>query len=411
MHMFLRYSVLPLIFTLFSIFSFGQDYSFGDFVGTWQGTIYSNYAGTLQTTMTINENGFYTESSGFLMPTLYPNTQQCEYQGSTNRMHWWYLQTVYAGQYFYQHYFYEVVSFENGVLEMHYNYWDDPMPHPEVGTISLVRVTSTPAPINIEVDYIDDLAVLSWDEPNNGNNPIADLLGYNVYGSYEMGEYELIVFTEDIFYSFENGAAAGLHSFHVTAVYDEGESFPSDEIAITFTTPEPEMLSGEAIANYIELNWSAPTPENGPLATLLGYNVFHKFENEEFELVAFVESTYFTHENLMSGTHYYYTTAVYDGGESGSSNEVEASILTTSVEDNLTVSTQIYPNPATDFIFLETTGNVRNVRLMNQAGQLLLLIESPRSNQRIDVSSLSLGTYILMIETDAALTSHKVMIE
>jgi hypothetical protein len=296
------------------------------------------------------------------------------------------------------------------VLEMHYNYWDDPMPHPEVGTIILVKVTSTPAPINIGVDFIDDLAVLTWDEPNNGNNPIADLLGYNVYGSYDMEEYELIAFTEDIFYSFENGAAAGLHSFHVTALYDEGESFPSDEIAITFTTPEPEMLSGEAVANHIELNWSAPNPEFGPMATLLGYNVFHKYENEEFEFVAFVESSSFSHEDLVSGTHYYYTTAVYDGGESNPSNEVEVLLLTTSVNEDIAIVTRVFPNPTTDFLIIETAENLRRVTLMNQAGQLLRAIDAPQSNQQIDVTGLATGLYILTIETSSRVTTEKLMI-
>jgi hypothetical protein len=76
------------------------------------------------------------------MPSIYPNTQESGFDAETNRYHWWYLKTVYAGQYFYQHFFYEVVYFQNDTLEMHYNFWDDPEPYPEVGTIFLVRETS-----------------------------------------------------------------------------------------------------------------------------------------------------------------------------------------------------------------------------------------------------------------------------
>lgn len=128
-----------------------QDYTFEDFVGTWHGTISSeNFGGYNDPmTMVIEEDGFYTETSGHLMPTLYPNTQQSEFEAETNRYHWWYLQTVYAGQYFYQHFFYEVVYFNNDTLEMHYNFWDDPEPHPQAGTIFLVRETS--------VGFEDDL--------------------------------------------------------------------------------------------------------------------------------------------------------------------------------------------------------------------------------------------------------------
>jgi hypothetical protein len=143
---------MKTIFTLISILlftfgfnrSFAQDYSFDDFVGTWNGTIssesFEGYNDPI--TMTIEPDGFYTETSGHLMPTIYPNTQESEFDAETNRYHWWYLQTVYAGQYFYQHFFYEIVYFENDTLEMHYNFWDDPEPHPQVGTIFLVKQTT-----------------------------------------------------------------------------------------------------------------------------------------------------------------------------------------------------------------------------------------------------------------------------
>ncbi|HPF33097.1 MAG TPA: hypothetical protein PK907_08800, partial [Candidatus Sabulitectum sp.] len=55
----------------------------------------------------------------------------------------WYLQTVYSGMYFYQHFYYEVVEYDGTYLEMHYNFWDDPEPLPQVQTISLTRQTSS----------------------------------------------------------------------------------------------------------------------------------------------------------------------------------------------------------------------------------------------------------------------------
>lgn len=118
-----------------------QEYTFEDFIGTWHGYIssesFQGYNDPI--TMIISPNGFYTETSGHLMPTIYPNTQDSDFDDETNRYHWHYLQTVYAGQYFYQHHFYEIVYFQNDTLEMHYNYWDDPLPQPSVGTIFLVR--------------------------------------------------------------------------------------------------------------------------------------------------------------------------------------------------------------------------------------------------------------------------------
>jgi len=136
---------LLILLTSLSQINHAQEYLFEDFIGTWHGYISSESFGGYDDPMTmhIEPDGFYTETSGHLMPTIYPNTQQCEFEAGTNRFHWWYLKTVYAGQYFYQHFFYEVVYFNNDTLEMHYNFWDDPQPYPQVGTIFLVKETVT----------------------------------------------------------------------------------------------------------------------------------------------------------------------------------------------------------------------------------------------------------------------------
>jgi hypothetical protein len=122
-----------------------QEFSFDEFVGTWEGTISSQRNGyTIPMTLVVEPGGFYTDSSGLLMPSIYPDTQMCEYEESTNRVHFWYLYLVYSGQYFYQHFFYEVVEYTGDYLEMHYNFWDDNVPHPEVQTIALTRAGTTP---------------------------------------------------------------------------------------------------------------------------------------------------------------------------------------------------------------------------------------------------------------------------
>ncbi|MBE0638585.1 MAG: T9SS type A sorting domain-containing protein [Bacteroidales bacterium] len=398
---------------LFSVSVSAQGYAFNDFVGTWHGNISSTYFGGYNDpmTMTIEPDGFYTETSGQLMPTLYPNTQQCEYESASNRMHWWYLGTVWGGQYFYEHHFYEVVYFQNDTLIMHYNFWDDPIPNPDAGTISLTRVTTTPAPENLDLQIFNGLAQLTWDEPNSGGNPIADLSGYNVYRSYELGAYELVTFTEETSYLIENGATAGLNSYSITAVYDQGESLPSNELLILFDTPEPMALQGTPLSNNIVLDWSAPNPGSGVMATLLGYNVYHKFEDDTFELAGFTESFNFIHENLNPGTHHYYVTAVYDGGESDPSTQIEVTLLTTSLGESTSRSDYVYPNPVSDFLFIHAEENISRLSLVNQSGQSLLSVESPESNQQIDVSHLSSGIYFLLIETNTGLISKKLMIE
>ncbi len=150
-----KHLYLLLLISSISSFTFAQSYSFDDFVGTWQGyhsyTSFGGYYADL--TMTIEPDGFYTETTGYFMPPYYyPNTQMSDYDAESNRFHWRYLETVYAGQYFYTDHFFEVVYFQNDTLEMHYNFWGDPNPNPDAGTLFLVRQTFT----GIEDELIND---------------------------------------------------------------------------------------------------------------------------------------------------------------------------------------------------------------------------------------------------------------
>jgi len=124
------------VFTLTTLNS--MDYKSADFVGTWHGTI-SNSENEYKTTLVIYEDGFYIESSGSLMPGIYPDTQTFEFDAETNRLHFKYLQIVYAGRKTYTHIFYELISFENGNLEAHYNFWDDEEPNPDFGVLKLKK--------------------------------------------------------------------------------------------------------------------------------------------------------------------------------------------------------------------------------------------------------------------------------
>jgi hypothetical protein len=156
-------SVLLLILAPSS--ALAQDFSFDAFVGTWEGQYTSTAFGGSQLDMVlqVEPDGFYTDSSGYFMPSLYPNTQDSEFEADTNRLHFWYLDTVYAGMHFYQHFYYEVVSYTGNTLELHYNFWDDPEPHPQAGTIVLQRVGAV-APVEIPQQ-----AVLQANYPNPFN--------------------------------------------------------------------------------------------------------------------------------------------------------------------------------------------------------------------------------------------------
>lgn len=243
--------------------SYGQDYTFSDFVGTWHGYISSELYGGYNDpiTMIIEPDGFYTETSGHLMPTIYPNTQQCDYEAETNRMHFWWLQTVYAGQYFYQHVYHEVVYFNNDTLEMHYNFWDDPEPWPEAQKIVVVRENATPSPANLAALNQSEEITLYWDDPAEIPDEV-ELYGYNIYHQFESDAFEIIDFVEVTSFSYMHNYQYGDHRFYVTALYDAGESNPSNEVEVTVSITAAFTANQTSVCEGATVNFTDVTPGN-----------------------------------------------------------------------------------------------------------------------------------------------------
>lgn len=89
--------------------------------------------------MTLKADGTYYETSGHLMPRIYPNTQTWDIDYENNRLHFRYLSLVYAGRRTYQHFYYDIVDFNSDMFELHYNFWNDHEPHPDVQKLVLAK--------------------------------------------------------------------------------------------------------------------------------------------------------------------------------------------------------------------------------------------------------------------------------
>ncbi|MEZ5147011.1 MAG: T9SS type A sorting domain-containing protein [Bacteroidales bacterium] len=404
------------LLTVFLVFtasiSKGQNYSFGDFVGTWHGTISSTSSGGYNDpmTMTIESNGFYTETSGHLMPSLYPDTQECEYEASSNRMHWWYLGTVWGGQYFYDHFYYEVVYFQNDTLEMHYNYWDDPEPYPEVGTIFLVKESLTPPPTLLQTEVTNNNVSLTWNEPVLGNGGMANPTSYKVYYKMGDGAFDLLETTVSNNYTHENVTAAGSHSYYVTAVYNEGESNPSNQAEVILATPAPIDLQSQLLANNVVLNWDEPN-NSEPMAGLMGFNIYHKYGDDPYDLLMFVEDNYYAHQEIPAGVHHYYVTAVYDGAESDPSNEVMVDVVISGFQDELERKTALYPNPVSDLLNVSSEFRIKSLLIFNSTGEVAYRQIVDAYSYRMNLTDLATGLYVVKIETDEGIISKRVLVK
>jgi len=84
-------------------------------------------------------------------------------------------------------------------------------------------------PLNFALNMAVNNIQLTWDPPTG-----KELTGYNIYYSLNGGSFELLENTTETSYVIES-PGAGLHAYYLTAVYDEGESDPTNTLEVTLT--------------------------------------------------------------------------------------------------------------------------------------------------------------------------------
>ncbi|WP_167609526.1 fasciclin domain-containing protein, partial [Maribellus sediminis] len=82
----------------------------------------------------------------------------------------------------------------------------------------------------------------------------------------------------------------------------------------------------------------------------------------------------------------------------------------TSVNELRDVGFKIYPNPARDFINIQTDETGADIKIMNIAGKVVFHQNLESNLERIDVSSFSPGVYLLTIEMNGFLNTKKIIL-
>lgn len=133
---------------------------------------------------------------------------------------------------------------------------------------------------------------------------------------------------------------------------------------------------------------------------LLGYNVYYQHQSSGFDLLDYTTETEYIHEGmaLITGLHEYYITAVYDEGESDVSNTAE--VVISGIENILENNLNIFPNPAKDFVTIQSDNIIESVTIYNFAGQAIVKEKADSHAFRVNVSSYNPGVYIFRIDTD-----------
>ena len=167
----------------------------------------------------------------------------------------------------------------------------------------------TNPPENLGYEIIDYNSIaLTWDPGSAG------ALSYKIYkdGNF-LAEVDNVTFPTTTYIN--EAIDEGTYSYYVTAVYESGESDPSNTISVELILPVPAGLEAESIGPNISLSWDA-------MGSNRNFSEYRIYRNDEF-----IDSTiqlFYIDQNVSTGEYSYYLTAVYSGDwESEPGNVVE----------------------------------------------------------------------------------------
>ena len=223
-------------------------------------------------------------------------------------------------------------------------------------------------------------------------------LDYSVETSYN---WNTVVTIEDN-YNIENcEAIAFIQNMDTKEIY-QGASLMMTDVTTAFP-PATNLMFG-LVGSDVVLSWTEPESDG-----LVGYNVYHAYDGGEFEVVAMVQETTFTHVDPEWGLHEYYVTAQYVSDESEPTATVE--VLLTGIGEDFSQSVSIYPNPATDRLYIKAAQPIESVEIYNYTGQLVQQVETDAPIINLNVAGLDAGIYMLRLKTENGTATRSVVIE
>jgi len=230
-------------------------------------------------------------------------------------------------------------------------------------------------------------------------------------------------------------------SYQFTASLEGYETYTMSDVVVNyaetttvdFTLEEienilpPANLSAEVDEADVLLGWAEPSArKSGSRSSqakkysaddkqerdLLGYKVYR----DGIEIAELTELNYLD-ENLENGSYQYYVTALYDGGESAASNQIDVVVDYVNSEDFIPLVTELkgnYPNPfnpETTISFDLHQDDTVDIEIYNIKGQLVktLLNEFVAAGQHQAVrngldnkqKSVSRGVYLYRKQTSS----------
>ena len=244
-------------------------------------------------------------------------------------------------------------------------------------------------PIFLWVEVDCDVVTLYWEFWPE------DLLGYNVYRNGV-----LIAFVVEPTIMFEN-LPPGTYEYFVTAVYEMGESEPSNIVTVIIdNNVPPENFVAVVQGTDVLCAWDSVESKY-----FVGYRVYR---NDE-DISDLINETEYIDVNTSMGTYVYYAKAEYNNCLSDPSDSV--TIVITGIEDNFVNQIQLYPNPVKDFVIIKSDYFIKSIRVFNHTGRKVADEIAENKLYQFNTSKLKSGLYLFEIETGEGITTKRIIVE
>jgi photosystem II stability/assembly factor-like uncharacterized protein len=172
---------------------------------------------------------------------------------------------------------------------------------------------------------------------------------------------------------------------------------------LTIPLPPPTNLQAQSDHLLVHVSWQQPVYDTNTV-NLWVYNLYR---NNIF--IGHTADTMFDDHLAHSGMYTYCVTSVYTQGESAKiCTDIEADAL--GVDSGSASSFSIYPNPASDQLYIRSGAVITNLKLSDLSGRMVLHMQPEKENLDIQVSPYPSGIYVLSLETATGSYHQKIVI-
>ncbi len=172
----------------------------------------------------------------------------------------------------------------------------------------------------------------------------------------------------------------------------------------------PENLAGEYSWEGdrfgVQLSWTAGEGETQK------YYIYRGTDGVNYEKIGEAEGTALSYfDEVETGTYYYQVTAKHSGCESqpalnSSMDHDYVMVAVTAVDENSSIVTNVFPNPADGSICIQAEG-MTNVVITNALGQVVYSKKLNDDGLVVNTSNFSAGIYMVNISTATGTTSSR----